>query len=505
MGKKDQEEMSPFMIQAVLVKSSVPLEEAKTHAEHILKKKNIKVRATKTMYRFRNLPKTKFEPKSYRSKKINPDITLVFGMLKPQFAHLKGSGMFDFLQKGYEKAKELYNVGKEKVKEAVKEVKSRGSTILTGTNYVGPFNSLDAEYVRTHPPKDIIDLGAKHHDETYSELAKQRDEGKLTTKQVNEKIRDSDEKFLENIRKNWKKNPWASALGYAGIRGKTLAEDYLGVDRNKFVAQGKRHQGLFTHPIDVTHFHGMNTGHGFKIPMRRNGGGKGKRLPYHFVAVPLHGGTGLILIRHPRGYMTGGGFFDDIWEGIKSVGNSIADVATSAYNSVKDAAVGVYNNVKDAVVGAYDSVVDTAKQGWNAISDTATGLWNDITSGGEVEADEIPPQDPVEGKEEGPKPSGIPEPKKDNPMPVAPPPPLVDALKKETGIDINNEYSAEKETPISSGTLAQRIVKPLNPVELQKLAGLTRPDALQRTLQRPVETATGDGKRKRGRPSKMMC
>ena len=111
---------------------------------------------------------------------------------------------------------------------------------MTGTNYVGPFNALDEEYIRTHPPTDIIDQGAKEHDEKYSELAKLRDEKKITQKEADKLIRESDEKFLRNIRDNYKANPWASLLGYAGIKGKTLAEDYLGLDRNKFVAQGAR-------------------------------------------------------------------------------------------------------------------------------------------------------------------------------------------------------------------------------------------------------------------------
>lgn len=44
--------------------------------------KGLFMRETKLSYRFRNIPKTKFEPKSFRSKKINKNITLVYGKLK---------------------------------------------------------------------------------------------------------------------------------------------------------------------------------------------------------------------------------------------------------------------------------------------------------------------------------------------------------------------------------------------------------------------------------------
>ena len=39
------------------------------------------------------------------------------------------------------------------------KIKERGTTLLTGTHYVGPFNDLSDEYVRTHPPTDKIDEG----------------------------------------------------------------------------------------------------------------------------------------------------------------------------------------------------------------------------------------------------------------------------------------------------------------------------------------------------------
>jgi hypothetical protein len=118
-----------------------------------------------------------------------------------------------------------------------KEFSDKGAAVLTGTNYVGPFNRLDDEYLRTHPPTDVIDEGAMKHDLEYSRIAKLRKAG-TPKEEINRLIRASDEAFLDNIRKNFKANPRASILGYAGIKGKNLAEDYVGLDKNLFVGEG---------------------------------------------------------------------------------------------------------------------------------------------------------------------------------------------------------------------------------------------------------------------------
>jgi hypothetical protein len=99
------EDDKPWALHAVIIKRTVPKEEALKHAENIIKKKDFKATETKLTYRFRALPKTKFI-KKFRSKKINKDITLVFGELLPQYAKLSGKGFFDFFKKGYDYLKE---------------------------------------------------------------------------------------------------------------------------------------------------------------------------------------------------------------------------------------------------------------------------------------------------------------------------------------------------------------------------------------------------------------
>lgn len=116
-----------------------------------------------------------------------------------------------------------------------KEFDDRGAAVLTNTNYVGPKNRIDEEFQRTHPPKNIIDQTGLTHDLEYADIAKRRDAGEITKEQADEETRKSDEKFLKSVQANWKKDPWAALLGYAGIWSKTVAEDIGALDRSAFV------------------------------------------------------------------------------------------------------------------------------------------------------------------------------------------------------------------------------------------------------------------------------
>jgi hypothetical protein len=69
-------------IHAVKVHKRVPIEEAIQHFQNITKSKKSFYKEMKNHYNFRNIPKTKFEPKTYRTKKVNKDISIVFGKLK---------------------------------------------------------------------------------------------------------------------------------------------------------------------------------------------------------------------------------------------------------------------------------------------------------------------------------------------------------------------------------------------------------------------------------------
>lgn len=125
-----------------------------------------------------------------------------------------------------------------KAKDTLLNVYNKGRSWLTGgSKYIGPFNPLSREYIEQNAPIDRVDAGALAHDLDYSRIAKQRDEGKVSQDEAKKLIRESDERFLENTKKYASENPWGSTLGYLGIKGKNLAEDYLGLNPNLFVTQ----------------------------------------------------------------------------------------------------------------------------------------------------------------------------------------------------------------------------------------------------------------------------
>ena len=70
-------------LHAVIVKKPISKEEAIKIGQSVVKSKSKKfVRETSESFRFRNIPKQKFNPKSFKTKKINPQISMVFGKLK---------------------------------------------------------------------------------------------------------------------------------------------------------------------------------------------------------------------------------------------------------------------------------------------------------------------------------------------------------------------------------------------------------------------------------------
>jgi len=71
-----------YELQVVIVKKGVGLEKARKIARDIIKRDNIIMRETSDSYRFRNIIKTKFKPDSFKTKKVNEDISLVFGERK---------------------------------------------------------------------------------------------------------------------------------------------------------------------------------------------------------------------------------------------------------------------------------------------------------------------------------------------------------------------------------------------------------------------------------------
>ena len=74
---------SNYKIHAVIFKKPYNLQTAKMEARHILKSKKDKfMRETQSSYRFRNIPKQKFISESFRTQKVNPNISIIYGQLK---------------------------------------------------------------------------------------------------------------------------------------------------------------------------------------------------------------------------------------------------------------------------------------------------------------------------------------------------------------------------------------------------------------------------------------
>jgi len=77
-----------YELHAIVVNKKNSKEDAVKIAERISKKKDLFIRETKQSYRFRNIPKTKFIPKTFRTKKLmNGDykdigVSLIYGKLK---------------------------------------------------------------------------------------------------------------------------------------------------------------------------------------------------------------------------------------------------------------------------------------------------------------------------------------------------------------------------------------------------------------------------------------
>jgi hypothetical protein len=72
--------MEDYKIHAIVINKKIPLKTATKKAEDIAKGQKFKLDETEESYRFDLFPKSLFD--KFRSKQVNPDITLVFGRVK---------------------------------------------------------------------------------------------------------------------------------------------------------------------------------------------------------------------------------------------------------------------------------------------------------------------------------------------------------------------------------------------------------------------------------------
>ena len=74
--------MDKYYLQTVIVDKNVGITEALKQFHKISQSTKKGYRETEDSYRFKNIDKNKFDPTTYRSKKISDTISLVFGKLK---------------------------------------------------------------------------------------------------------------------------------------------------------------------------------------------------------------------------------------------------------------------------------------------------------------------------------------------------------------------------------------------------------------------------------------
>lgn len=96
------EEPANWTIQKIEIRDTVPIEKAHQIYKKITGKKPRKISESKNFFHFRVVPPTKFEKKSFRTKVINDDIRIVFGIIKEEHKHLVGGSMWDYFKKGYD-------------------------------------------------------------------------------------------------------------------------------------------------------------------------------------------------------------------------------------------------------------------------------------------------------------------------------------------------------------------------------------------------------------------
>jgi len=104
-----------WSIHAVLVSTRLNKVKARKIAFDILHKKPVFYRKTKEHHRFDNILAAHFS--KFKTKVINHDVSIVFGLLKPEFRHFEGGSITSFFKKGFSKVKELASSGIDTVKD----------------------------------------------------------------------------------------------------------------------------------------------------------------------------------------------------------------------------------------------------------------------------------------------------------------------------------------------------------------------------------------------------
>ena len=110
-------------LHAVIIKKPISLEKARNIASQYITNKNRNFyRETTTSYRFRNIPKSKLT--NFKAKKINKDITLVYG--EPKTSNITGAGLMDKIKDFILRYNPITLVGKALMSGAKQDLQSKG-------------------------------------------------------------------------------------------------------------------------------------------------------------------------------------------------------------------------------------------------------------------------------------------------------------------------------------------------------------------------------------------
>ena len=93
--------MEYFALFKITIKKNIPINEAMDLANSVIQ--SAKMKETKKLYTFQNIPKSRFIKDSILKAKQSKNITYFIGHLKPKYIHLHGAGLTDFLKKGIKK------------------------------------------------------------------------------------------------------------------------------------------------------------------------------------------------------------------------------------------------------------------------------------------------------------------------------------------------------------------------------------------------------------------
>lgn len=111
---KSKDLESNWALHAVLIKNMNETDAKKEAKKFIaIKRVHFFRRLKSGTLSFRNIPKTKFIPRAYKSKKINDNITLIYGRLKPQFATMSGDGIIEDVGKFFSPREDYNNISRE--------------------------------------------------------------------------------------------------------------------------------------------------------------------------------------------------------------------------------------------------------------------------------------------------------------------------------------------------------------------------------------------------------